>query len=54
MAALPLVVYVYATGPYEEWHQMAWAAALVLIAVVLLLNIVARAFYARSQRRMKA
>ena len=42
MAALPLVVYVYATGPYEEWHQMAWAAALVLILVVLVLSIVAR------------
>lgn len=42
MAALPLVVYVYATGPYEEWHQMAWAAALVLILVVLVLSILAR------------
>lgn len=42
MAALPLVVYKYATGPYEEWHQLAWAAALVLILVVLVLSIVAR------------
>ena len=31
MAALPLTVFTYATGPYEEWHRYAWAAALVLI-----------------------
>jgi phosphate transport system permease protein len=42
MAALPLVVFSYATGPYEEWHQFAWAAALVLIMVVLVLSIAAR------------
>lgn len=42
MAALPLVVYKYATGPYDEWHQFAWAAALVLILVVLVLSIAAR------------
>lgn len=42
MAALPLVVFTYATGPYEEWHQLAWATALVLILVVLALSIAAR------------
>jgi phosphate transport system permease protein len=42
MAALPLVVFTYATGPYEEWHQFAWAAALVLILLVLLLSLAAR------------
>jgi phosphate transport system permease protein len=42
MAALPLVVYQYSIGPYEEWHQFAWAAALVLILVVLVLSIAAR------------
>lgn len=42
MAALPLVVYKYATGPYPEWHQLAWTASLVLIAVVLLLGLAAR------------
>lgn len=42
MAALPLVVFTYATGPYEEWHQLAWATALVLILVVLTLSIAAR------------
>jgi len=42
MAALPLTVFTYATGPYEEWHQYAWAAALVLIMVVFLLSLGAR------------
>jgi phosphate transport system permease protein len=42
MAALPLTVFTYATGPYEEWHQNAWAAALVLILVVFILSIGAR------------
>lgn len=42
MAALPLTVFQYATGPYEEWHQFAWAAALVLILVVLALSLLAR------------
>jgi phosphate transport system permease protein len=42
MAALPLVVFSYATGPYEEWHRFAWAAALVLIIVVLVLSVAAR------------
>lgn len=42
MAALPLTVFTYATGPYEEWHQLAWASALVLILVVLVLSIGAR------------
>lgn len=42
MAALPLVVFTYATGPYPEWHRLAWATALVLILVVLILSIAAR------------
>src|SRR5690606_7705340 len=42
MAALPLVVYKYATGPYPEWHRLAWTASLVLILVVLVLSIAAR------------
>lgn len=42
MAALPLTVFQYSIGPYEEWHRFAWAAALVLIVVVLGLSIGAR------------
>ena len=42
MAALPLTVFTYATGPYEEWHRYAWAAALILILVVFVLSLGAR------------
>jgi phosphate transport system permease protein len=42
MAALPLTIFTYATGPYEEWHRYAWAAALVLIILVFLLSLAAR------------
>jgi phosphate transport system permease protein len=42
MAALPLTVYTYVTGPYEEWHQLAWATALVLISLVLTLSLAMR------------
>lgn len=42
MAAVPLQVFSYAISPYEDWHHKAWAGALVLIAMVLLINIGAR------------
>jgi phosphate transport system permease protein len=49
MAALPLIVFTYATGPYEEWHRFAWAAALVLILVVLILSLGARLAIGRGR-----
>ncbi len=42
MAALPLTIFTYATGPYDDWHRIAWAAALVLIMIVLVLSLLAR------------
>ncbi len=35
MAALPLQIYVYALSPYDEWHRLAWAGALVLIILIM-------------------
>lgn len=43
MASLPAVIYAFATGPYEDQHQLAWAGALLITATVLLLSILARA-----------
>ena len=54
LASIPIFIFQSSESPKPQAHVEAWAAALILIAVVLLLNIVARAFYARSQRRMKA
>jgi len=42
MQTLSLQIYVYATGPFDEWHRLAWAAALVLMALVLLFGVAAR------------
>jgi phosphate transport system permease protein len=49
MAALPLTVFTYATGPYEEWHRFAWASALVLILVVFVLSAAARLTIGRTR-----
>jgi len=35
IAALPLQIYVYAISPYDEWHRLAWAGALVLIVLIV-------------------
>jgi phosphate transport system permease protein len=43
IAALPLQIFAYAISPYESWHSLAWAGALVLISMVLIISIVARA-----------
>jgi phosphate transport system permease protein len=42
LANLPVVIFQYAMSPYDEWHTLAWAAAFVLTAFVLVLNIVVR------------
>ncbi len=34
--ALPLQIYVYALGPYEDQHRLAWAGSLVLIVLIVL------------------
>jgi phosphate transport system permease protein len=47
-AALPEMIYRYATGPYDDWHRQAWAAGLVLLALILIINIVARAILSRG------
>ncbi|WP_240410068.1 phosphate ABC transporter permease PstA [Flavisolibacter nicotianae] len=39
MQSLPLLIFNYATSPYEEWHDLAWGASLILLIWVLLLNI---------------
>ena len=35
VAALPLQIFVYAVSPYDEWHRLAWAGALVLIVLII-------------------
>jgi len=42
MQTLSLQIFVYATGPFDEWHRLAWGAALVLMALVFLFGLAAR------------
>src|ERR1017187_306456 len=39
IAAMPLQIFAYAIGPYNDWHRQAWAGALVLLVLVLAVNI---------------
>jgi len=48
IAALPLQVFSYAIAPYDDWHRQAWAGALVLVAMILVINVTARSFAARQ------
>jgi phosphate transport system permease protein len=42
VASLPVQIYTYAVSPFEDWHRQAWAAALVLVTLILLLNVTAK------------
>jgi len=48
IAALPLQIFTYAINAYDEWHRQAWAGALVLITIVLIISLAAR-FATRSR-----
>ena len=47
-ASLPVMIFTYAISPYDDWHRQAWAAGLVLLALILVVNIVARAILSRG------
>jgi phosphate transport system permease protein len=48
IAAIPLQIFAYSLSAYDEWHRLAWAGALVLITMVLMISIAAR-FATRSR-----
>jgi len=47
-ASLPVMIYFRAVSAYDDWHRQAWAAGLVLIAMVLTANILARLVLAKG------
>ncbi|MGB7846113.1 MAG: phosphate ABC transporter permease PstA [Candidatus Acidiferrum sp.] len=47
-ASLPVMIYDYAGSPYEDWHRQAWAAGLVLLGLILIVNILARTILSRG------
>ncbi len=53
IASLPVQIFTYAISPFEDWHRQAWAGALVLIAMILILNILTRIVTRGQYRPMK-
>jgi len=53
IAALPLMIYTFATTGYSNWIALAWGAALVLILLLLVTSILSRLVIMRMTRRMK-
>jgi phosphate transport system permease protein len=47
-ATLPVMIFTYAVSPYEDWHRQAWAAGLVLLGLILIINILARTILSRG------
>ena len=50
LANVPVVIFQYAMSPYDEWHALAWAGALLLTTFVLGLNLLVR-FLARGAKK---
>ena len=42
MSSIPLIIFNYASSPYDDWHQLAWGASLVLIMLIFFLNIITK------------
>ncbi|MGP5543081.1 phosphate ABC transporter permease PstA [Psychrobacter celer] len=51
IANLPNTIYQFAMSPYDNWHALAWAAALLITASVLVLNVLARFIGGRSSSK---
>jgi phosphate transport system permease protein len=49
IAALPLQIFAYAISPFDDWHRQAWAGALILIAIVFVVNLMANYFVQQSR-----
>jgi phosphate transport system permease protein len=48
MANVPVVIFQYALSPFEFWHALAWAGALVVVVLVLVLSLISRWMMARG------
>ncbi len=51
MANLTVVLFNYAMSPYDDWHTLAWGAALLITMAVLIVNIITRLMLGRTRRR---
>jgi phosphate transport system permease protein len=48
VSSLPVRIYEYALSPYDDYHRQAWAAALLLLGLVLVVNVLSRLVLARK------
>ena len=53
IASLPQQIFIFAISPFEEWHQKAWGAALVLMTFVLILNLMTKALLLKASQIRK-
>jgi phosphate transport system permease protein len=53
VATLTVQIFTYAISPYDEWHRLAWAGALVLVSMVLLCSLLARVATSRMERMQR-
>ena len=51
IAAMPLQIFSYAISPFDDWHRQAWAGALVLVTIVLIVNVASRYAAGRQVKR---
>jgi len=49
IAAMPLQIFSFAISPYDDWHRLAWAGALVLVTIMFALSLAAR-YFGRSRK----
>lgn len=49
IASLPTIIFQFAMSPYEDWHRLAWAGALLITFAVLALSVVARVLEAQRK-----
>jgi phosphate transport system permease protein len=49
IASVPVVIFQYAMSPFDDWHALAWAGALVLTLFVLLLSLTSRLILLRNR-----
>lgn len=50
MSNLPVTIFNFAMGPYDNWHHLAWAGSLLITLAVLFLNILTRALMRPSKK----
>ncbi len=54
VSSLPYMIWIYGISAYDDWHRQAWAAALILLGLVLLVNVLSRLVLARTMAARRA